>query len=143
MEIDLRGKIDKISSQVTQETKSRAFNAAKELRNAAHFVLEGARSGKVYRKPGTKYVTYQASAPGEPPANRSRSGGLRTSWTARAESEKGTKRIAIHSVIWTDKHYAPLLQDGTSRMAARPFKEEIVERARPKITAIFNEPFLN
>ena len=66
MEIDLKGKINDLYNQVTQEAKSRGYRAANALRSASLEVLRGQRSGKIYRKPFTKKATYQASAPGEP-----------------------------------------------------------------------------
>ena len=82
MEIDLKGKINDLFNQVSQGAKSRGYRAANVLRSASLEVLRGQRGGKIYRKPFTKKATYQASAPGEPPAVRS--GTLRRSWQPRA-----------------------------------------------------------
>lgn len=141
MEIDLKGTVYDLVSKVTQDAKSRGIRAANELRNASLQVLRGQRSGRVYRKPYTKSATYTASAPGEPPALRS--GGLRISWRPIAESEKKAGTIVIRPAIRTDKKYAPWLQDGTKKMAPRPYKEPIIEKAKPKVINIFDKPYLN
>lgn len=47
MEIDLKGKINGLFNQVSQEAKSRGFRAANALRSASLEVLKGERSGKI------------------------------------------------------------------------------------------------
>jgi hypothetical protein len=71
-----------------------------------------------------------------------RSGALRISWAARAIGKSDGEIIAS---IHTDVKYAPILQDGTKdgRIAARPFEEPIIDGAKDKVMAIFNEPYLN
>lgn len=141
MEIDLKGKINGLYNQVTQEAKSRGYRAANALRSVSLEVLRGERSGKIYRKPFTKKATYQASAPGEPPAVRS--GTLRRSWQPRAQSEKEGGSVTVHPAIWTDVKYAPILQEGSPKMEPRPFEEPIIEKAKPEIEAIFGQPYLS
>lgn len=141
MEIDLKGSINGLYNQVTREAKSRGYRAANALRNASRQVLRGERSGKIYRKPFTKKATYQASAPGEPPAVRS--GDLRRRWKPRAQSERENGSVTVRPAIWTDVKYAPILQEGSPQMAPRPFEEPIIERARPEIAAIFGRPYLS
>lgn len=141
MEIDLKSKIDGLYDQVTQEAKSRGYRAAQVLRNSAQQVLKGKRGGKIYRKPFTKKATYQASAPGEPPAVRS--GTLRISWQPRAQSKKEGGSVTVHPAIWTGVEYAPILQEGSPKMEPRPFEEPIIEKAKPEIEAIFGKPYLS
>ena len=141
MEIDLKGKINGLYNQVTQEAKSRGYRAANALRSASLEVLRGQRSGKIYRKPFTKKATYQASAPGGAPAVRS--GTLRRSWQPRAQSEKEGGSVTVHPAIWTDVKYAPILQEGSPKMEPRPFEEPIIEKAKPEIEAIFGKPYLS
>lgn len=141
MEIDLKGKINGLYNQVTREAKSRGYRAANVLRNASLQVLRGQRSGRIYRKPFTKKATYQASAPGEPPAVRS--GALRLSWKPRAQSEREGRSVTVHPAIWTDVKYAPILQEGGPEMEPRPFEEPVIEKAKPEIKAIFGKPYLS
>jgi hypothetical protein len=71
-----------------------------------------------------------------------RSGRLRISWAARAIGKSDSEVIAS---IYTDVKYAPILQEGTDdgRIKPRPFEQPIIDGAKDKVMAIFNEPYLN
>lgn len=139
MEINLDDTVAGIVGQVTAASKNpRGFRAANELRNAALQVLRGQRSGRIYKRPHSS-SSYTASAPGEPPAVRTRR--PRVSWKQQARSEKDGKTVKIRPAIWTDKKYAPILQEGTHKMAPRPFEEPIIEKAKPKVMTIFGQPY--
>jgi len=140
MDMNIKPEVEKLVDKINFEVKSRAFRAANELRNSALTVLRGQRSGRVYRRPFAN-GTYTASAPGEPPAVRS--GDLRRSWRQKTASESTDKGLTVTPAITTDIKYAPLLDDGTGKMAPRPFEEPIIEDAKPKIKAIYSEPYLN
>lgn len=142
MEIDIKDITGKIVGKVNQETASRAFRAANELRSSALIVLKGQRSGKVYRKPYTKKAKYRASKPGEPPAQRS--GMLRMSWKPAAASQTETSTtFTVKPAITTDIKYASWLQEGTPKMKPRPYEEPVIDGAKQKVMAIFSEPYLN
>jgi len=160
MRIDIDGAVGKIVKEVNSQVRARAAEASNELRDAALEVLRGERSGRVYKKPGTygsrankqtKRLQkdyghklqggqlYRASAPGEPPAERTNS--LRRSWNEKVTSTNkpgGTEHIAF---IDTNVEYAAALDEGTDRMAARPIKEPVIERAKPGIRKIFSKPY--
>jgi hypothetical protein len=51
-----------------QAAENAVNDAAQYTRGAVVEKLAGARTGRVYRVPGTRTATYRASAPGEPPA---------------------------------------------------------------------------
>ena len=138
MEINLNDTVSGIVEKITKQAISRGTRAANELRNASLQVLRGQRSGRIYRRPHSS-STYTVSAPGEPPANRS--GVLRLSWKPQAKSSKSGKTVSIRPAIWTDVKYAPTLQEGTKKMASRPFEEPIIEHAEGKIIAIYSQPF--
>lgn len=138
MEINLNNTVSSIVTNITEQAKSRGIRAANELRNASLQILRGQRSGRIYHRPHSS-GTYTASAPGEPPANRS--GVLRLSWKPQAKSSKSWKTVSIRPAIWTDVKYAPTLQEGTKKMAPRPFEEPIIEQAKSKIIAIYSQPF--
>jgi hypothetical protein len=140
MAMNIKPEIDKLVDQINFEAKSRAFRAANELRNSALTVLRGQRSGRVYKRPFSS-SKYTASAPGEPPAVRS--GDLRRSWRQKTASESTGKGLTVKPAITTDVKYAPWLDEGTDRMAPRPFEDPIIEDAKPKIKAIYSEPYLN
>lgn len=108
---------------------------ANELRSAEMRVLRGQGSGRQYRVPSTRAV-YRASAPGDPPAVRT--GAFRNSW--RPEAEGATARI--ESELAAGGYVlGELLENGTSRMAARPYQEKILEKALPKAERIYKEPY--
>ncbi len=140
MAMNIKPEIDKLVDKINFEAKSRAFRAANELRNSALTVLRGQRSGRVYKRPFSS-SKYTASAPGEPPAVRS--GDLRRSWRQKTASESTGKGLTVKPAITTDVKYAPWLDEGTDRMAPRPFEDPIIEDAKPKIKAIYSEPYLN
>ena len=138
MKINLEGAVNEIVEEITYQAKSRAFRAANELRNSALTVLRGKRSGRVYKRPFSK-SKYTASAPGEPPAMRT--GNLRMSWRLQSASERIGNTVTIKPAITTEVKYAPYLEEGTDRMAPRPFKDPIIEKAMPRISQIFKEPY--
>ena len=143
MDITVEGlKSERLQSAVrgqVRDIRTRAqsctVRASRELRSAALHVLGGRRTKdprRVYRVPHTK-ATYQASSPGEAPA--ARTGTLRNSWGIIAMGSAALGRYS--SGIQTNVPYAPMLEDGTSRMAARPFREKIIRQASPRIGDIF------
>lgn len=71
------------------------------------------RSGRIYQVPGTGR-TYVASAPGEPPANRT--GTYLNAWDFQVE-EKNDSPVGI---VGNPLLYAKWLELGTSKMAPRP-----------------------
>ena len=154
----LEAACENVSQKISLGMRSRGMRAANELRNAAQIVLRGQRSGRVYRVPGTKQH-YTASAPGEPPANRT--GLFRMGWQPKQEVKQGISgafsalnggvnssasvRSYIENDVRTDnKKYVlgSILEDGTGRMAARPYQEKIQKEALPKIKEIYEEPYM-
>ena len=132
IERQMQIKVDEAVKSAKTKVQSKTIRAANHLRNAALNVLRGQRGGRIYRKSGS--TTYTASAPGEPPAVRT--GTLRVSWGIKAEgSGDGTYTAGIYSNV----KYAPFLEEGTSKMAARPFKQKIIDEAKPNITQLFND----
>jgi hypothetical protein len=148
--------IEVITSQIKYQMERRTYLAANELRNAANLVLRGQRSGRRYKVPGTyrrqrdkvdgkmkngRY--YTASAPGEPPANRL--GHFRMSWQPNARIEDGlyTSMIESDLKVGTGNQYllGDILEEGTSKMAPRPYQELILNRAIAKIKRIYSEPY--
>ena len=131
--------ISKTVKNVNQQVLSRATRTVNELRNAELEVLSGQRGGKIYRKPHTKAATYRASAPGEPPARRS--GNLRLRWNGKVKG--GNSSSQVIASLESRVKYAALLDEGTpgGKIAPRPFKQPIIDKAMPKIEAIFREPY--
>lgn len=133
---------ERITSQIKLEMEGRAYKASNELRNAALLVLRGQRGGRKYRVPGTKRY-YQASAPGQPPA--ARTGMFRLSWQPESHVVFGSyiSRISSDTQVGTRRRYTlgDLLEDGTVKMAPRPYQDKILEKAEPEIVRIYSRHY--
>ena len=135
----IRATVKEQVTNINRKVVSRGVRAVNAIRNAELEVLKGQRSGRVYRKPYTK-ATYTASAPGEPPARRT--GNLRMHWNGQVKSENASSGgVAIVAELESQESYAGYLENGTSKMAARPFVEKIKEEATPEIQKIYSEPY--
>ena len=153
--------VKEVNEKITQGMKARGFSVANELRNSSQTVLRGRRSGREYIVPGTgrmtyykrkktakiTYKKYRASAPGEPPANRT--GDFRRRWEPQTESEQSGSGLTVKSYIENDVRtedgkylLGEILEEGTGRMAPRPYQEKIVQDALPKIKRIYQRPYL-
>ena len=137
--VAIRAKVSEMTKDIDRQVVSRATRALNALRNAELDVLKGQRSGRVYRKYPYK-STYTASAPGEPPARRT--GALRLHWNGHIETaaaKSGVTNVSI--VLESETPYAGYLENGTKRMAARPFHDRIVEKAKPEIEKIYGQSY--
>lgn len=130
--------VDDTVKKVNREAASRGMRAVNAIRNAELEVLSGKRSGRVYRKPHTK-SHYTASAPGEPPARRT--GNLRLNWSGTVESSSTGSGLRVTAVLESQERYSTYLENGTRRMAPRPFKQPISEKAMPEIELIYHEKY--
>lgn len=137
--------IGKYVEHITNEMKHRGADVALMLHEqAVDHVLKGARSGRVYRKPNTK-ANYRASAPGEPPAIRT--GNFRVRWQPKSYAEGNSVHSEIYNNARTDskngKSYllGEVLEEGTKKMAPRPYKEKILEGTRKKALRKYSEPY--
>ena len=130
--------VDDTVKKVNREAASRGMRAVNAIRNAELEVLRGKRSGRVYRKPHTK-SHYTASAPGEPPARRT--GNLRLNWNGTVESSSTGSGLRDTAVLESQERYSTYLENGTRRMAPRPFKQPISEKAMPEIERIYHEKY--
>lgn len=130
--------VDDTVKKVNLEAASRGTRAVNAIRNAELEVLRGKRSGRVYRKPHTK-SHYTASAPGEPPARRT--GNLRLNWNGTVESSSTGSGLLVTAVLESQERYSTYLENGTRRMAPRPFKQPISEKAMPEIERIYHEKY--
>lgn len=137
---------DELKDSIKHQMASRGYRASNELRNAALEVLRGQRSGRIYRVPGTK-ATYQASAPGEPPAVRT--GAFRLGWKPQSMVENGGNRVVskIRNETTTQNggyKLAEILEKGTpgGQMAPRPHHEKIQQKALPDIVNIYSQPYV-
>lgn len=126
-------------ANINRKVVSRGVRAVNAIRNAELGVLKGQRSGRIYRKPFSR-ATYTASAPGEPPARRT--GNLRMHWNGQVKSENSSGGgVAIVAELESQESYAAHLENGTSKMAPRPFVEKIKQEAASEIRRIYSEPY--
>ena len=137
-------KVDKYVSEITDQMKSRGVRSANELTKAKNAVLRGKRSGRRYRVPNTRRH-YTASAPGEVPAQRT--GQYRLKWDEKSYSEGKSVHAQIESRVRTDNgkyNLGTLLEEGSpnGKIAPRPHKKKIADKAKPHIVKIFKEPYL-
>lgn len=130
--------VDDTVKKVNRDAASRGMRAVNAIRNAELEVLRGKRSGRVYRKPHTK-SHYTASAPGEPPARRT--GNLRLNWNGTVESSSTGSGLRVTAVLESQERYSTYLENGTRRIAPRPFKQPISEKAMPEIERIYHEKY--
>ena len=113
---DISGAVAIVMNRVDSQIIPRCARASNELHTQAVSNVLNNRS---------------PSSPGNPPGVRS--GFLRTHWS----KIWGQRVIGITS----EAEYSGYLEHGTSKMAARPFKQRIIDASMPKINAIFNEPY--
>ena len=125
MSVSIKVEVDKITERVGKQIISRGTRALNELRNAEIETL----------------TNPSPSAPGSPPGVRS--GNLRGNWSGQVNvGAGGGGFVSLVVEMTSNAHYAGYLEHGTSKMAARPFKEKIEQKALPKIIAIYSEPYL-
>ncbi len=118
----LRIAVDNEIQKINQKAIARAPRAVNAIRNAELKVLSGNKS---------------PSPPGSPPGRRT--GHLRLAWTGGSDVTGGSgKGIALKVWLESGSHYSGYLEDGTRKMAARPFVEKIKVVAAPKIVAVYS-----
>lgn len=63
-------------------------------------------------------------------------------WNGQVKSENASGGgVAIVAELESQESYAGHLENGTSKMAARPFVERIKKEATPEIQKIYSEPY--
>ena len=72
-----------------------------------------------------------------------RTGNLRMHWNGQVKSEGSTAGggVQIIAELESQEKYAGYLENGTKKMAARPFADKIKEKATPEIEKIYKEPY--
>lgn len=117
-------KVREITERVGRQIISRGTRAVNEIRNVEINVLTGP----------------SPSAPGNPPGVRS--GNLRGNWTGSVSGGGSGGSVSIVAELTSNAHYAGYLEEGTRKMAARPYKDKITQQSLPGIIAIYSEPYL-
>ena len=132
---------EKINDGMRKELYRRGVEITKVLRKKELEVLSGTRSGIKY-----KSLPNRSSAPGEAPA--AQSGDLRKYWDDETIRQGNGHVSIVTSRITSLTKYAGYLNDGTHnedgsvRMAPRPFVDKITEQAEPQISKIANAPYI-
>lgn len=119
--------------RLDREARSRARRAINVMQNAAYEVLGKDGTGRTYKR-GAK-GQHTASVPGAAPAPDT--GNLRRNWRRYNFAQPTGKGARIICRIKSDMPYAAALESGTERMAARPFRQRIIDQARPEVIGIF------
>lgn len=140
---------ENIEDQILSNMMRAGTKSSIELKNASMQVLRGQRHGRRYNVPGSGRVTYNkrnktarvsyrqytASAPGEPPAVRT--GAFRLGWMPQTKITDGgrtvTSLIRNGQKVNNGDLLGDILENGTGRMAPRPYKEKVLSKALPKI----------
>ena len=119
-----------LNDSIKREMARNGAMATNTLRNVELEVLSKGGSGKKYKR-----LPNRSSAPGETPAPQS--GNLRQDWNDETliEGNRVTSRLK------SNVKYAGWLEDGTKKMAKRPFVNPIKKKAEPEVVKIFGTDF--
>jgi hypothetical protein len=135
-----------VTAEVMAQIPARVNLASTKLAEQARYVLTGPRSGLYYQNFRGEWR--QASAPGQPPTEKNSV--FMFSWLPDGKVlEIGTGRVMAEAAITSpvmaadgEQPLAAYLEEGTGKMAPRPFIELIRKRAWPKVMGVFNRSFL-
>lgn len=119
-----------LNDSIKREMARKGAMATNTLRNVELEVLSKGGSGKKYKR-----LPNRSSAPGETPAPQS--GNLRQDWNDETliEGNRVTSRLK------SNVKHAGWLEDGTKKMAKRPFVNPIKKKAEPEVVKIFGSDF--
>ena len=132
LEIEINAEFERLD----RETRSLAFRGVRQMLYSAKEVLRHERgSGRRYKR--GKAGEHPASAPGEVPSKDT--GNLSRNWRGYSFAHPTGKGSCIICRIKSDMPYASILENGTARMKARPFRQRIIDQAKPEIVRIFEE----
>lgn len=121
--------LEKVLKEAEIETEKGMSDIGIEVVNAVRRSFS-AGGGRTYRRRGRVHV---ASAPGRPPAVDT--GRLRASYAWRTGKDAGGPFVEVGSNV----EYAPFLEFGTRRMAARPHLRPAVNELISKIPGMVAE----
>ena len=118
----LQRQLRRLSDDLREEAGKAVLATAIEMRaDIVTSIQRGPASGRTYKK-SNPTRTHTASAPGQPPMSD----------TGRLANSITFDRLGdLTATVGSNLNYAPWLEYGTSRMAARPFFRPAVERMRP------------
>ena len=126
LEIEVKKSVQEINAAAI----SRGDRALNVMRNCALEVLGHDGSGRVYRN------GHVASSPGSPPAPDT--GSLRRNWSQQKLIGGNGGGVRIILRLRSQMFYAHFLDQGTRKMAPRPFTKPIEQKALPQVAALFS-----
>lgn len=126
LEIEVKKSVQEINAAAI----SRGDRALNVMRNCALTVLGHDGSGRVYRN------GHVASSPGSPPAPDT--GSLRRNWSQQKLIGGNGGGVRIILRMRSQMFYAHFLDQGTRKMAPRPFTKPIEQKALPQVAALFS-----
>lgn len=120
---ELQRQLRRLSDDLRDEAGKAVLATAVELRaDIVRSIQRGPASGITYKK-SNPTRTHTASSEGQPPMSD----------TGRLANSITFDRVGdLTATVGSELAYAPWLEYGTSRMAARPFFRPAVERMTPK-----------
>ena len=122
--------VEKTVEEINAAAISRGDRALNVMRNCALEVLGHDGSGRVYRN------GHVASSPGSPPAPDT--GSLRRNWSQQKLIGGNGGGVRIILRMRSQMFYAHFLDQGTRKMAPRPFTKPIEQKALPQVAALFS-----
>lgn len=122
----IRNKDEWIKRKRNQLIQALTESALVVQAEARQSILKGPKTGRTYIRRGR--IKHRASSPGQPPA--SDTGTLARSIVIDVDKTNFTATVGSNVV------YAPFLELGTSRMAARPFLVRALQVKRSQIVKI-------
>lgn len=128
----LNNNLPKIKAELEREFEKAILKSAIRVHREVVYLLKGSRTGKMYKVPGTKR-TYQASAPGESPAQRL--GHLRTSYKYIVEDNGMDAKGYVGSPL----EYSHFLEYGTYKMKPRPHLRVAFQNSKSDIEKYFKD----
>lgn len=126
LEIEVKKSVQEINAAAI----SRGDRALNVMRNCALEVLGHDGSGRVYKN------GHVASIPGSPPAPDT--GSLRRNWSQQKLIGGNGGGVRIILRMRSQMYYAHWLDEGTRKMAPRPFTKPIEQKARPQVATLFS-----
>lgn len=167
----VQAKVSEMTAKINRQVLSRATRAVDELRNAETRILNGTRTGRVYKVPGTgvkrdengkrvktriskqtrgllgdyghrlRYGGVLYRASAAGEPPARRTGILRLHWYGDVEAHPRSNGIEVVAFIESGEKYASMLENGTPKMVPRPFVERIKAEALPKILQIYEASY--
>lgn len=133
VDVTFKSNLPEVMRKIDKASKDKMQEAVNEVRNTVLEKLSGTRKpdpDRMYYVPGTRR-RYQASSPGEPPAQAT--GELRQSIETSVEVEGKT----VIGRVGTDAIQGKMTEFGTRHIAPRPWLRKSFEESEAKVKELF------